>query len=291
MNQRNFFLVGLFMLLFTVLEIKAQQLLLQVPVQNEGLAYTRSAQAHAMEALKNYTAIFAGSKYAYVNGYKVRLDNKDILRGDAVLKDGVIYIPESSACLIVSKTFQPKPIPAGLVILQPRWVYDFNRTKTDIPVSVRTVHINGANYISAADLAKSAGKQTLQTKRGLLLISDKAIAYSDNDQTLSDCIVAAFDTPEKLMEPDMTMKYIPLLKEQGKWTEHARVSPEKLKELEESPEAVWPETPRSAYDFSGFNYKLLGSKVPAPGIYPRLLFSTEDIPMLVQHIKENKSAQ
>ena len=89
--------------------------------------------------------------------------------------------------------------------------------------------------------------------------------FTDNDQTLSDCIVAAFDTPEKLMEPDMTMKYIPTLKEQGKWTEHARVSPDKLKELEEGPETLWPETPRSAYDFAGFNFKLLGSKVA--GLY------------------------
>ena len=278
-----------FCLILVILSTQSQSL--STPNQTEGLPYTRSAHAMAVNALKNYTAIFAGSKYGYVNGYKDRLDNNDILRGDAVLKDGVIYIPESSACLIVSKTFQPKPIPAGLEILEPRWVYDYDRTKTDIPASVRTIQINGANYISAVDLAKSAGKQTLQTRLGLLLISDKTINYSDNDQTLSDCIVAAFDTPEKLMEPDMTMKYIPLLKEQGKWTEHARVSPEKLKELEEGPETVWTETPRSAYDFTGFNYKLLGSKVPAPGVYPRLLFSPEDIPMLMQHIKENKSAQ
>ncbi|MEI6751871.1 MAG: hypothetical protein WCK78_01765 [Paludibacter sp.] len=286
-------LLFLAILLFTtaVEPLFSQQVALPTPPQDKGLPYTRSARAAAMNVLKNYTAIFAGSKYAYVNGLKVRLDNKDILRADAVLKNGVIYIPESSACLILAQNFQPKPIPAALEILEPRWVYEFNRTKTDIPSTVRTILINGANYISVADLAKSAGKQTLQTKRGLLLISKKPIAYADNDQTLSDCIVAAFDTPEKLMEPDMAMKYIPTLKEQGKWTEHARVTPEQLKELEGDEETVWPETPRAAYNFTGFNFKLLGSKVPAPGIYPRLLFSPEDIPMLVQHIKENKSAQ
>lgn len=290
MKLTKFLLAGLMIVLLPVVKTNAQQKDLLVPSQDKGLPYTRSAHASAMNALKNYTAIFAGSKYAYVNGFKVRLDDKDILRGDAVLKNGVIYIPESFACIIATKSFQAKPIPVGLETLEPRWVYEFNRTKTNIPTSVRTIQINGTNYVSAVDLAKSAGKQTLQTKRGLLLISDKAIAYSDNNQTLSDCIVAAFDTPEKLMEPDMTMKYIPLLKEQGKWTEHARVSPEKLKELEEGPETVWPETPRSMYDFTGFNYKLLGSKVPAPGVYPRLLFSPEDIPMLMQHIQENKSA-
>ncbi len=264
---------------------------LSIPQQDKGLPYTRSARAHAMEALKNYTAIFAGSKYGYVNGFKVRLDDKDILRGDAVLQNGAIYVPESFACMLVANKFNPKPIPAGLEILEPRWVYDFSRTKTDVPATVPSILINGTKYIDAAVFAKSLGKQLLQTKRGLLLISNNPIVYNDNDQVLSDCIVAAFDTPEKLMEPDMTMKYIPTLKEQGKWTEHARVSPEKLKELEEGPETVWPETARSAYDFSGFNFKLLGSKVPAPGIYPRLLFSPEDIPMLKQHIQENRSAQ
>jgi hypothetical protein len=284
------YIIGFFILILTN-PIIAQSTKLTVPPQDKGLPYTRSAHVSAMNVLKNYTAIFAGSKYGYINGFKVRLDDKDILRGDAFLKNGVIFIPESSACLILSDNFQPKSIPAGLEILEPRWIYEFNRTKPNIPGSVKTIQINGVTYISAVDLAKSAGKQTLQTKRGLLLISNKPITYTDNDSTLSDCIVAAFDTPEKLMEPDMTMKYIPTLKEQGKWTEHARVSPEKLKELEEGPETVWPETPRSAYDFSGFNFKLLGSKVPAPGIYPRLLFSPEDIPMLIQHIKEHKSAQ
>lgn len=280
----------LFLCLSFVIQIAQSQSLLP-PSQDEGLAYTRSANYTAREALKKYTAIFAGSKYAYVNGFRVRLDDKDILRGDAILKDGVIYVPASFVSVIGKTGFKITPIPAGLEVLEPRWVYDFNRSnKPTIPTTLKTVQLNGQQYISATDLAKSVGKYTLQTKRGLLLISDKVISFTDNDQTLSDCIVAAFDTPEKLMDPDMTMNYIPLLKEQGKWTEHARVSPEMLNELEESPETVWPETPRDKYNFSGFNYKLLGSKVPKPGIYPRLLFSPEDIPMLMQHIKANKSA-
>ncbi|MEI8086730.1 MAG: hypothetical protein WCG93_11000 [Paludibacter sp.] len=212
LSKRIQFSVFFISILLTICSVHAQQSVLPTPPQYKGLPYTRSAHVTAVNALKNYTAIFAGSKYGYVNGFKVRLDDKDILRGDAVMKDGVIYVPESFACLMSAKTFQPKPIPAGLEMLEPRWVYDFNRTKTDIPALVKIIQMNGANYISAADFAKSVSKQTLQTKRGLLLMSDKAIAFSDNDQTLSDCIVAAFDTPEKLMEPDMTMKYIPLLK-------------------------------------------------------------------------------
>ena len=118
MKLTKFILTGLMIVLLPVVKTNAQQKDLPTPPQDKGLPYTRSAHATAVNALKNYTAIFAGSKYSYVNGYKVRLDNKDILRGDAVLKDGVIYIPESSACLIVSKTFQPKPIPTGLEILE-----------------------------------------------------------------------------------------------------------------------------------------------------------------------------
>ena len=73
---------------------------LSIPQQDKGLPYTRSARAHAMEALKNYTAIFAGSKYGYVNGFKVRLDDKDILRGDAVLQywQSIFMFPAWSLC-------------------------------------------------------------------------------------------------------------------------------------------------------------------------------------------------
>ncbi|MFP5039823.1 hypothetical protein [Parasediminibacterium sp. JCM 36343] len=269
----------------------AQTPKLTPPPQDAGLPYTRSARPRALEALKGTTALFAGSRYAYVNGYKIRLDTKDILRAEAVKQNGKIFVPEAFATIMSQKEIHPKPIPKGLEVLQPRWVYEVDRPAYIIPASVEKITINGAVYFAADDLAKALGKQILLTKRGLLLISDKPITYQDSDPVLSDCIVSIFDTPEKLMDPDIATKYVPTLKAQGKWTDHARVKPEDLKALEEGKETEWPVTPKSQYDYSGFNQSLLGSKVPAPGVYPRLLFSPEDLPMLRKHISENKTAQ
>ena len=270
--------------------VNAQQSL-QPPPQNKGLAYTRSAFATATKALGNTTAIFSGSRYAFVNGYKVRLDTKDILYAEAVTKNGKVFVPAAFASIMADKKFKPKPIPKGLEILKERWVYEVDRPAFTIPATAEKITIRGAVYIAANDLAKALNKQLLQTKRGLLLISDNAINYKEGNEILDDAIVSIFDTPEKLMEPDMAMKYIPLLKAQGKWTEHAKATAAQVKQLEEADESNWEETPKSAYDFKGFNKELLGTDVPAVGVYPRLLFSPQDLPMLQQHIKQNKSAQ
>ncbi len=268
-----------------------ENVVLNTPPQNIGLPYTHTAKATAFAAIKGTTALFAGSRYAYVNGLKVRLDTKDILRAEAIIKNGKIFVPIAFASIVTQKDVSPMPIPKGLEILKDRWVYEVSRTKVILPASVETITINNDLFFAVADLAKSLNKQVFQTKRGLLLISNKPIGYKEGNIVLDDAIVSIFDTPEKLMEPDMAMKYIPLLKAQGKWTEHAKATKEQVKAIEEAPETIWPETPRSDYDFKGFNQSLLGTSIPAPGIYPRLLFSPQDIPMLQKHIQENKSAQ
>ncbi len=273
------------------LSAQAQTVRLPAPPQNAGLPYTQSARPSALAALKNTTALFVGSRYAYVDGYKVRLDTKDILCAEAHLFQNKVFVPEAFAAIVAQTTFHPKPIPKGLEILAPRWVYEVERKPYQLPPSVEIKRINGAVYFSVTDLAKALGKQMLLTKRGLLLISNQPITYRDTNAVLSDCIVSIFDTPQKFMDPDIATKYIPTLKAQGKWTEHARAKPEDVALLEKGKETVWPTTPTSAYDFTGFNKTLLGSKVPAPGVYPRLLFSPQDIPMLQQHIAANKSAQ
>lgn len=264
---------------------------LQPPPQDQGLPYTRSAFPRAMEALKGTTALFVGSRYAFINGHKVRLDTKDILRAEAVLKNGKVFVPEAFATLLAQKKIEPKPIPKGLEILGPRWVYDVDRPAYTLPASVEKFAIKGAAYVAATDLAKALNKQSLLTKRGLLIISDKTIAYSDADPVLSDVVVSAFDTPEKYMDPDIATRYVPTLKQQGKWTDHAKADPADVKKIEEGPETEWTFTPRDQYDLSGFNKTLLGGKVPAPGVYPRLLFSAEDLPMLRRHIAANKITQ
>ena len=77
--------------------------------------------------------------------------------------------------------------------------------------------------------------------------------------------------------PTSPAKYIPTLARQGKWTDHVKVTPEQLAILN-GPETDWPTAPKSEYDFTGFDETLLGSKVPPPGVYPRVLFSPEDVP-------------
>ncbi len=264
---------------------------LPAPPQDQGLPYTRSAKARALVALKNTIALCAGGRYAYVYGYKVRLDTVDILRAEAVQQGGKLFAPEAFAALIGLSQFTPKPIPKGLEALADRWVYPADRKALKLPASVQRLKVGNQTYFAVADYARLLGKQVQQTPRGLLLISDQPITYlEEKDPTLADCVISLFDTPEKFIEPDLATKYIPSLRKQGKFTDHARVSPDQLRGLE-VPEATWPEPPRSSYDLTGFNARLLGSAPPAPGVYPRLLFSPQDVPMLVAHIKANKLAQ
>ena len=271
--------------------VNSQSPKLVPPPQDKELPYTKSARPRAIEAIKGTTAIFVGGRYAYVNGYKVRLDTKDILRSEAVLQNGKLFVPDAFASLITQKNFSPKPIPKDLITLVDKWVYEVERTSVSLPASVETISVDGKNYFSAADLAKNVGKQVLQTKRGLLLISDKSIAYKgENDKVLDDCVVTLFDTPEKLADPDIATEYIPSLKAQGKWTNYVKVTPEQQKILD-GPETKWKMVPESEFDYSGFNKTLLGSAVPPPGVYPRILFSEADIPMLYKRISSNKVGQ
>ena len=262
----------------------------QIPNQNEGLPYTRSAFSTATSALQGCIALFSGSRYAFVNGKKIRMSNIDLLRGEAFTENGKFLVPASFAGILLMKQIKPDPIPAGLEILADRWVYNLRVAEAIIPKNIEQKLIGCEKYFAINDWAVQLGKSVYHDKTGLLLISNKPINYDGKDVKLADCITTLFDTPEKYMNPDIATQNIPWLKSQKEWTEHAKVTPEQLEELENGTEKEWNTVPKSEYDFSGFNFKLLGSKVPAPGIYPRLLFSPEDIPMLQQQIKSNNSA-
>ncbi len=262
----------------------------QVVNQNEGFPYTRSAFSSATNAIKDQIALFSGSRYAFVYGRKVRLSKANLLRGQALTSDNKFFVPVSFAGILSMKDISPKPIPAGLEILKDRWVYQLPVPEVSIPAGINLKTVGCEQYIDLIALAKQKGKQIYSDKTGLLLIGDRRTGYTGTNQKLADCITSLFDTPEKYMNPDLSIKYIPWLNTQKKWTDHAKVTPEQLKLLEKEPEKEWCTVPKSEYDFSGFNFKLLGSKVPAPGIYPRLLFSPEDIPMLQQQVKSNNSA-
>ena len=255
--------------------------------QDQGMPYTRSAKPRALNAIKDYIAIFPLSRYAYVKGYRVRLTDADLLRGASVMQDGKLYVPADFAGILSLNDIQTDQAPDYLAS---RWVYTIARPKISLPKGVQMVRIRDKSYVAIIDLAQAMGKKVYQNSRGLILIGNQDIKFDDSDATLVDCVVTLFDTPEMLADPDIATKYIPLLKLQGKWTDHVKVTPEQLKLLA-GPETQYPEVPRSEYSLAGVETSLLGSKVPAPGVYPRILFSPQDIPALAERMTKSKFGQ
>jgi hypothetical protein len=86
----------------------------QIPIQTSGLPYSRSAYPTATNAVKGHVALFPGSRYAFVDGKKIRLSNTDLLRGEAFTENGKFFVPASFAGVLLMKQFKPEPIPAGL---------------------------------------------------------------------------------------------------------------------------------------------------------------------------------
>jgi hypothetical protein len=253
-----------------------------VPPQDQGLPYTRSAQKFALTKISDTVAVFAGSRYAYVHGFKVRLDDLN-WHEEVVLRDGVIYVPAAFAGVLSLKETRPDTAQDGLA---DRWVYTLEIPKSDAP----TVQIDGKPFVALADAARKLGLKVSQNPRGLLLIGGSKISFSESESNLLDSVITLFDTPEKLADPDIATKWIPALKRQGKWTDHVKATPEQLK-IFSGTETRWPTAPKSEYDYSGFNKKILGSKVPPPGVYPRVLFSPQDLPALAERIKGSQLGQ
>ncbi len=254
------------------------------PPQDRGLPYTRSAHSSAMAKIGKTVAVFAGSRYAYVLGYRVRLDPGNLLGGEALLRDGEVLVPAAFAGALDLSTPSPKPAPAYLA---DRWVYDLELpTRSDFP----RVQVEGKDYVNFAELARARGWKVFSHPRGLVVAGKEDLRFGDEEQTLLDTVISQFDTPDKYADPDIATKHVPTLTRQGKWTDHVKVTPEQ-NALLNGPETAWETPPKSRYDLAGFNASLLGSKVPAPGVYPRVLFSPEDVPMLARRIKESRIGQ
>jgi len=253
-----------------------------VPPQDQGLPYTRSAQKVAVAKIKDTVAVFAGSRYAWVYGFKVRLDEVN-WRDEAVFRDGKIYVPAAFAGILDLPAVRPAPAPEYLA---DRWVYSLSIPKASAP----SIQFDGRNYVALADEAHKRGLKIYQNTRGLLLIGHDEISFSGSESNLLDSVVTLFDTPEKFADPDIATRWIPALQRQGAWTNHVKVTPEQLA-LFNGAETKWPTAPKSEYDYSGFNQKLLGSKVPPPGVYPRVLFSPRDVPMLAARLQNSKMGQ
>lgn len=91
----------------------------------------------------------------------------------------------------------------------------------------------------------------------------------------------ASETPILQANESETRQKVKRLAEQDHWT--ANATPEQIK-LFEGPETEWPRLAKDAYSLEGVNVDLIGSKVPAPGIHPRIFFSPEDIPTLQKRL-------
>ena len=255
----------------------AQPAPLPPPPQDQGLPYTRSARSAALARLGDHIAVFAGSRYGYVQGFKTRLDPAQLRSGEAVLQDGRILVPAAFAAALDLAKVSPPPAPDGL---DARWVYDLGLQPA----------ATDAAPVDLAALARIKGLVVSQQPRGLLLIGKTAVSFSPSESALLDSVITLFDTPEKFADPDIATRALPAPARQGKWTDHIKATPAQLAALS-GPETVWPTTPKSAYDYTGFNAALLGSAIPAPGVYPRLLFTEKDLPALAARVKSTQLGQ
>ena len=96
------------------------------------------------------------------------------------------------------------------------------------------------------------------------------------------------DTPRILDDPEAFRKAHPTLAAERLWTEFA--TPEQ-QALFDGPEVQWPVVPAAEYDLSGFSTAHLYSKVPPPGVHPRILFSPEDVPAIRKQLESTKAGQ
>lgn len=258
------------------------------PPQDQGLPYTRSAREAGLSYLGGGFAVRPGSRYGLVDGARVRLSEKDVLRGEAFLKDGEVWVPSAFASLIVADKRTTPQVPRGLEAIADRWVFsvsDFGVRSAPLD-GVKAVPVRGEVYHPLPEVAAKAGLKISSGPRGILVLSRDSRTYADPDSAGALSAVTLFDTPEKFADPDIATRHIPALTRQEDWRQHVKVTPEQAALLE-GPETEWPTTPASEYRTEGIATDLFGSAVPEPGVYPRLLFSAEDLPGIAQRIRKS----
>ena len=262
-----------------------------VPPQEKGLPYTRSAQVKALKKVKGTIALFAGSRYGYVDGLRVRLDQANPLHGgEARMEGGDLYVPADFSMVLDLKDPE-KVADKPLYNLGDRWVHTLPlpSAETGTNGSFRK-DFEGKGFVNITQLAKSRGLTVFINQRGLVLIGSKAVIFDDSENSLLDAVITLFDTPDRFADPAIAPTIIPTLKRQSVWTDHIKVTADDLALLN-GPETKWATAPASSYDTNGFNAALLGSKVPAPGVYPRVLFSPEDIPVMEERVRKSVMGQ
>jgi hypothetical protein len=250
---------------------------LPVPPQDKGLPYTRSGSKIALAKISDAIAVLPGSRYAYVHGKKVRLDPAQLRAGEAIADKDDVLVPAAFAAAVTTPNPKSDNAPFSL---DDRYVYTLELPPIE----------NSDSYISLSETAKSAGLEISRGANGLMLIGSEIIDVSKWSEAERDAVTVLFDTPEKYADPMLATKYIPQLARQGVWTNLAPATADEIALLE-GPEPEWPVTPVSEYDNTGMNLAMFGSALPAPGVYPRLLFSEADIPAIRARIESNVIAR
>ncbi|HVY71530.1 MAG TPA: hypothetical protein VHH73_16475, partial [Verrucomicrobiae bacterium] len=205
--------------------------------QNSGYAYTRTGVASGVYKINDQVAVFPGSRYGFVKGYRVALDDADPLHAEAVTQDGQVYVPASFAGYLTLKDAKPDAAPPAL---RDRWVYHIAHPAYTPPPSVRTIQVNGKTYVNFADAGKALGLHVYEDKNGLACAGEKEdFGYTTHESSLLESTVSAFDTPEKFADPKLALKYLPQLETRA-------------------PAPKAPAIPKTAYNLGGFSFKMLG---------------------------------
>lgn len=243
-----------------------------------GTPYSKDSRNIAIKKIKSQIVLYAGSRYAWVKGYKMRLDDSS-WQQEAIVKEHKLYVPAAFAGIISLPNIVPDPAPE---YLKERWVYTIHRnTKAINGLSI--LEIDKKQYVSLTDLADRYGYEVTTKDEKLFFVHRKGSVQEIVDPITYASIITQFDSPEKLADPDIATTYIPMLRKQGKWTDHVTVTEAQQKILD-GEETHWTFTPKDKFDFTGFDQTRLGSAVPAPGIFPRILFSAQDIPLMSERI-------
>ena len=220
-------------------------------------AYDPEAVAAARTRLTStLVAVFAGARHGFVKGERLPLDPRR-WETEAIFVKRKVMVPERFAL----SAFGIKHLPwFGLGIAKKK------------------------NMVCLEDLAGRLKKKVFTDERGLVIVTDAPLTLSDSQ--LIDSIITLFDTPEKFADPQIAYRSLPSLKAWGKLTNQIKIT-DKQSALFEGPESNWHWIPRKSYDYAGLRMQELASKVPEPGVHPRLLFGPDDVPMVSSRVRSS----
>jgi hypothetical protein len=189
------------------------------PPQDQGLPNTRSAYAAALAKIKDGVAIGVGSRYAFIKGHRVRLDENDLLHAEAFEKGGKLYLPWAFALLLnhLNELTFP-PVPSDLASISDRWVYAPSDLWPGLkaallvpPPQSDAIQVGDDIYVPLSEGNMTGGHFT-SLGEGIYYFGEKPLKqFSQDDSKLKDSLVALFDTPEKYANPEIATRSVPAL--------------------------------------------------------------------------------